>query len=105
MITEGDSNQDSTISAKTVIVNNNDEGSMDGRLFPNPSHETITYQGKQVKSMGIFDMTGNAVFRWFVMSKTDDEITISIKDLRPSMYVLLLDMSDGTREVKRFIKE
>lgn len=105
MITEGDSNQDSTISAKTVIVNNNDEGSMDSRLFPNPSHETITYQGKQVKSMSIFDMTGNAVFRWFVMSKTDDEITINIKDLRPSMYVLLLDMSDGTREVKRFIKE
>lgn len=78
---------------------------MDSRLFPNPSHETITYQGKQVKSMSIFDMTGNAVFRWFVMSKTDDEITINIKDLRPSMYVLLLDMSDGTREVKRFIKE
>lgn len=55
--------------------------------------------------MGIYDMTGKAVYRWFIVSKTENEIVVNIKDLRPSMYVLLLNMSDGTREVVRFIKE
>ena len=48
-------------------------------------------------------MTGKAVYRWFIVSKTENEIVVNIKDLRPSMYVLL-NMSDGTREVVRFIK-
>lgn len=97
--------QDSFMQVKSVIGKEDTEEIPVNHLFPNPSHETITYRGKEVASMGIYDMTGKAVFRWFVVSKSENEIVVNIKDLRPSMYVLLLNMSDGTREVVRFIKE
>lgn len=105
MALESDNYQDSTISTKSVVVNNNAKGVNVHRLFPNPSHETITYQGKEVTSMAIYDLSGKAVYRWFIVSKTANEIVVNIKDLRPSAYVLLLNMSDGTREAMGFVKE
>lgn len=105
MMPGGGNSEDSSMLSKSVVTDSNNEEVSDNRLFPNPSHETITYQGKEVASMGIYDMTGKAVYRWFIVSKTENEIVVNIKDLRPSMYVLLLNMSDGTREVVRFIKE
>lgn len=105
MMPGGGNSEDSSMLGKSVVTDSNNEEMSDNRLFPNPSHETITYQGKKVASMGIYDMTGKAVYRWFIVSKTENEIVVNIKDLRPSMYVLLLNMSDGTREVVRFIKE
>ena len=98
-----DSVQDSAMNAKTILVNNDAE-EIDHHLFPNPSHETITYRGKEVSSMAIYDLSGRAVYRWFVVSKTADEIVVNVKDLRPSTYVLLLNMSDGTREAMGFVK-
>ena len=53
LIHESNSFQYLLMIEKLVIGNEYTEEIVVNRLFPNPSHEMITYQGKEVASMGI----------------------------------------------------
>lgn len=101
--------EDATFNAsemsKAMAIQGDSAGVESQTLYPNPCHETITYQGMDVGQAAIYDLLGKPVFRWFVVSRTDNEIVFDIKDLKAGSYILVLESTDGTYTAKRFIKE
>lgn len=75
------------------------------RLFPNPSKDRITYRGKEVNRVFVYDMAGKPVFRWFVVSKTDNEVTIDIKNIEVGTYLLYVVNNDSSRSAYKFVKK
>lgn len=75
------------------------------RLFPNPSKDRIIYRGKEVNRVFVYDMAGKPVFRWFIVSKTDDEVTIDIKNIEAGTYLLYVVNNDSSRSAYKFVKK
>lgn len=86
---------------KDTIAIVKDEGS----LFPNPCKEKITYRGNGVDKVFVYDITGKPVYRWFVLSKTDKEISLDIKNIKTGLYLLYVVNKDGSHSVYKFVKE
>lgn len=75
------------------------------RLYPNPCKNRITYKGKDVKQVFVYNMMGKPVFQWFVVSKSDDEVTLDIKAVESGMYLLLVANNDGSYSSHKFVKD
>lgn len=75
------------------------------KLFPNPSKDRITYKGNDVYRVFVYDMAGKPVFRWFIVSKTDDEVTIDIKNIEAGTYLLYVVNNDSSRSAYKFVKK
>ena len=84
----------------TISIVKNEEN-----LFPNPCKEKITYRGNGVDKVFVYDITGKPVYRWFVLSRTDKEISLDIKNIKTGLYLLYVVNKDGSHSVYKFVKE
>ena len=75
-------------------------------LFPNPSTQTLTVQTYgDINDLQIFDQSGRPVFRWFVESRSNTEITLNIGDIPVGTYILRIIDKDRKMHIGRFVKK
>ena len=75
-------------------------------LFPNPSTQTLTVQTSgDINDLQIFDQSGRPVFRWFVESHSNTEITLNIGDIPVGTYILRIIDKDRKMHIGRFVKK
>ena len=58
-----------------------------------------------IVDMGVYDLTGKRVFRWFVASKNNDSTVLDISALQSGVYILRFVTRGGKNLVGRFVKE
>ncbi len=74
-------------------------------LFPNPTKDKLTVQiDERVKGILIYDLSGRAVFRWFVASLTETESVLDVGDIPAGSYILHVMTADGKTHIGRFVK-
>lgn len=76
------------------------------RMHPNPTTGELTVStSDDIVDMGVYDLTGKRVFRWFVVSKKDDSTVLDISALQSGVYILRFVTRGGKNLVGRFVKE
>ena len=75
-------------------------------LFPNPSTQTLTVQTSgDINDIQLFDQSGRPVFRWFVESRSNTEITLNIGDIPVGTYILRIIDKDRKMHIGRIVKK
>lgn len=76
------------------------------RMHPNPTTGELTVStSDDIVDMGVYDLTGKRVFRWFVASKNNDSTVLDISALQSGVYILRFVTRGGKNLVGRFVKE
>ena len=70
-------------------------------VYPNPAHETVSFQLKNDAQVSVFDMTGRMVG---VVNMTAGEAKYTVAGLENGVYFLNIRYADGKTEVARFVK-
>ena len=71
-------------------------------LFPNPATKYISINGLDkiyIKQVRIYDLTGKVIYNHSSMQKL-----IPIEDLKPGIYLIKIELTDGSRRVFKFQK-
>ncbi len=93
------------LSAASVDIVN---GFGDISLFPNPSSQSICVEANldqfQKVSLEIIDLTGRLYTQRLVPLTNQIHETFSINDLRQGIYLLKIELSNGSVEYQRFVK-
>ena len=76
------------------------------RVYPNPSNDLLSIEpptGQAIHALAVFDMAGKSVLErsW---KRSHNSIKLPIKHLPKGMYVLWLEASDDTYQLK-FLKQ
>lgn len=74
------------------------------RMYPNPCSETVSFRGGNIKDISIFDLSGKAVFKWYVVERNENKVVLDVRSLSPAPYVVALRCVDDSVVVERFIK-
>ena len=75
------------------------------RLHPNPASHTLTVTTpEEVRDIQVYDLSGRAVFRWFVASRTETESVLDVGDIPAGSYILHVTTADGKTHIGRFVK-
>jgi hypothetical protein len=70
-------------------------------VYPNPAHETVSFQLANDAQVSVFDMTGRLVG---VMNMTAGEARYAVAGFESGVYFLNIRYADGKTEVGRFVK-
>lgn len=70
-------------------------------VYPNPAHETVSFNLESDAQVSVYDMTGRMVS---VMHKTAGEVQYPVAGFESGVYFLNIRYSDGTTQVVRFVK-
>jgi hypothetical protein len=71
------------------------------QVYPNPANNVVVYSGAEA-TLTVFDAYGKYVREIQTGSGTQ---TIDVSNLRPGAYLMEIVRANGTREVKRFVKQ
>ena len=75
------------------------------RLHPNPASHTLTVTTpEEVRDIQVYDLSGRAVFRWYVASRTETEFVLDVGDIPAGSYILHVATADGKTHLGRFVK-
>ena len=75
-------------------------------MFPNPSTQTVTLQTSgDINDIQIFDQSGRPVFRWYIESRSNTEITLNIGDIPVGTYILRIIDKDRKMHIGRIVKK
>ncbi len=75
-------------------------------MFPNPSTQTVTLQTSgDINDIQIFDQSGRPVFRWYIESRSNNEITLNIGNIPVGAYILRVVDKDRKTNVGHFVKK
>ena len=76
------------------------------RLYPNPTNGRLTVTGlKRADAVGVFDVRGEEVFRWFIVSNSDGELVLDVSAIPSGIYILRIAVRGEGENVGRFVKE
>ena len=76
------------------------------RLYPNPTNGRLTVTGlKRADAIGVFDVRGEEVFRWFIVSNSDGELVLDVSAIPSGIYILRIAVKGEDESVVRFVKE
>ena len=70
-------------------------------VYPNPAHETVSFQLKSDAQVNVLDMTGRMVS---MMNMTAGEAQYVVANFESGVYFLNIRYADGKTEVARFVK-
>ncbi len=95
----------------TIVVNaitglNDIKQENEGKVFPNPARDFITYQtvnSSTVHEIRILDITGKAIKVLQNPDISNDQVTIDIGNLNKGIYFLLVKSENGIVS-KKFLK-
>ena len=74
-------------------------------IYPNPASHTLTVTTpEEVRDIQVYDLSGRAVFRWFVASRTETESVLDVGDIPEGSYILRVTTADGKTHIGRFVK-
>lgn len=75
------------------------------RLHPNPASHTLTVTTpEKVRDIQVYDLSGRAVFRWYVASRTETGFVLDVGDIPAGSYILHVTTADGKTHLGRFVK-
>ncbi|RZJ70495.1 FG-GAP-like repeat-containing protein [Flavobacterium sp.] len=89
------------VEGSTLAVNQNQSNVF--TMYPNPTQDILNISGEGVENINfirIFDLLGRTV-----ASPTLEQQTLSVRDLTPGTYVVLIRTSDGKTFSQKFIKK
>jgi len=88
---------------RSGTINSQEKSKIDyTSIFPNPASTSIqVFSPKEVTSMSVNDLSGKNVIEFRNSNGTN---SINITSLKEGLYILSITFSDGTTEVKRFMK-
>ena len=67
-------------------------------IFPNPTHENVTIEGKEINKVEIYDMVGREVVSQTYNSK--DKMEIDLFDMQDGIYIIKVYDKNGCNELK-----
>lgn len=92
---------DGTSNYSNVIVLRYEFAADESQVYPNPANNVVVYSGAAA-TLTVFDAYGKRIRE--IQTGTGTE-TIDVSDLRSGAYLIEIFRANGTREVKRFVKQ
>ncbi len=68
-------------------------------VFPNPTHDRITIEGKEIKRVEIFDLVGREIMSQ-TYNTSNDKIEMDLSDVQEGLYIIKVYDKNGCNELK-----
>jgi hypothetical protein len=75
----------------------------DVKLYPNPTNGMINLEGENIKSVKISDMNGR-IYQ-YDMNGGNGSYQLNLDDISSGLYFMTIEMSDGRKDTKKFVKQ
>ena len=69
------------------------------KIFPNPTHDRITIEGKEIKKVEIFDLVGREIISQ-TYNTSNDKIEMDLSDVQEGLYIIKVYDKNGCNELK-----
>lgn len=74
-------------------------------VYPNPANDRIIIKGSGIDRIYMYDLNGKPIFRWFVISRSDESLVLDVKDIPTGIYLVRVVNNDGSNIVHKLVKE